>query len=202
MMTRVRDTGSAAGIVVRSAMACLGLGLAGCAALLPRGGSDQPSAFATFEAARKAIEQIEPSRTTLGDMQRLGFDPYAGKNVTVIPYPDVVARLAPHPGVPLDALDPGVRECIAARSDCRAYMFHLGEQARRREGSFWLDLLNFKRTTIVTGWRFDGLVVMRGDVVLFRNFSGEARIDRIERQVNPLGPLQGAGNRLGGRLFD
>ncbi|MDP1533045.1 MAG: hypothetical protein Q8L92_05630, partial [Rubrivivax sp.] len=114
----------------------------------------------------------------------------------------IVARLAPHPGVPLESLDAGVRECIAAQSACRAYAFQLGEQSRRRAGSFWLDLLNFSRTTYVTGWRFDGLVVMRGELVLFRNYGGEARIDRVEHQVNPLGPLQGAGDQIGNRLLN
>jgi len=30
----------------------------------------------------------------------------------------------------------------------------------------------------------------------------EARIDRNERQVNPLGPLQGAGNAVGARILN
>ncbi|MDP1693818.1 MAG: hypothetical protein Q8L49_18045 [Burkholderiaceae bacterium] len=178
------------------------LGLTACASLLPQGATDQPSGFASFDAARLALEQVVPFRTTLAELTLLGFDPYAGNNVTLIPYPAIVTRLAPYPGVPLEALDPGVRECIAAQSACRAYAFQLGEQSRRREGSFWLDFMNFKRTTYVTGWRFDGLVVMRGDVVLFRNFGGEARIDRVERQLNPLGPLQGAGDQIGNRLLN
>lgn len=44
-------------------------------------------------------------------------DPAEGKNVMVIPYPDIVARLAPYSGVPLADLDAGIRECILAKSE-------------------------------------------------------------------------------------
>lgn len=182
--------------------ALLSASLAGCASLLPRGSSEQPSGFDSFEAAQRALEQVTPFRTTVAELAGLGFDPEGGRNVTRVPYPEVVTRLAPHPGVPLETLDEGVRACVVAQAQCRAYVFHLGGQTQRREGSFWLDFFNFKRTTAVAGWRFDGLVVVRGDLVVFRNFGGEARIDRNERQVNPLGPLQGAGNAVGARILN
>ena len=84
-----------------------------------------------------------------------------------------------------------------ARLQCQAYEFHLGREATRREGSFWADFLNFRRTTWVTGWRFEGLLAVRDGVVLFRSRGGEPRADRTDRQVNPLGPLQGAGDAAG-----
>jgi hypothetical protein len=176
--------------------------LAGCASLLPRGSTEQPSGFDSFEAAQRALEQVVPFRTTVSELAALGFDPEGGRNVTRVPYPEVITRLAPHPGVPLDSLDEGVRACVAAQAQCRAYVFHLGGQKQRREGSFWLDFFNFRRTTVVGGWRFDGLVVVRGDRVVFRNFGGEARIDRTERQVNPLGPLQRAGDAIGAKALN
>ena len=151
---------------------------------------------------RPTTSQVLPFRTTVAELAGLGFDPEGGRNVTRVPYPEVVTRLAPHPGVPLETLDEGARACVAAQAQCRAYVFHLGGQTQRREGSFWLDFFNFKRTTAVAGWRFDGLVVVRGELVVFRNFGGEARIDRTERQVNPLGPLQRAGDAVGARILN
>ena len=177
----------------------LAAGLAGCASLLPRGSSEQPSAFDSFEAAQRALEQVVPFRTTVAELAALGFDPEGGRNVTRVPYPEVITRLAPHPGV---RLDEGVRAFVAAQAQCRAYVFHLGGQTQRREGSFWLDFFNFRRTTAVAGWRFDGLVVVRGEQVVFRNFGGEARIDRTDRQVNPLGPLQRAGDAIGAKVLN
>lgn len=105
------------------------------------------------------------------------------------------------PDAPLLLLYAGVRERVEAQNTCRAYAFQFGKQTLRRIGSFGLDPLNFKRTTHVTGWRLEGLVVVRGDLVLFHNHGGQAHIDRVENQVNPLGPLQGAGDQIGARLL-
>lgn len=164
-----------------------------CTSLLPRGSSGVASPFATFAQAQGAAERIVPFETRVGDLAALGFDPQEGANVTRIPYPDIVGRLAPYPGVPLDALDPGIRACIAARGLCTGYRFRFERTDRKREGGFWADFLNVRRVTNTTGWWFEALVVVSEGRVLFRNHAGEPRIDRVERQFNPLGPLQPAG---------
>lgn len=177
--------------------AAVSLALGGCSALLPRGTNDTPAGFATFAEAETAIKRVEGLKTPVSDLKGLGFDPLAGPNVTLIPYPDIVARLAPHPGVPLEHLEPGIRQCIEAQSACRGYLFHFEHQARQREGSFWLDFLNLRRRTQVGGWWFDALIVVANGTVLFRNYGGQASTDRVEKQVNPLGPFQPAGESAG-----
>jgi hypothetical protein len=174
--------------------------LASCANWLPRADTQQPSAFNSFEAASSAFDKIVSYRTTEDELRNLGFDLQASSNITLIPYPQLTVRLAPDPGVPFDALDPGIRDCILARQACQAYEFRLARETKRREGTFWLDFLNFKRTVHVVGWRFEGLVAVRNGVVLFRSHGGEPRNDRTERQVNPLGPLQPAGEAAGGLI--
>lgn len=171
--------------------------LGGCGSLLPRGSSHEPSTFTSFEAAREALERIEPYRTTTAQLKSLGFDVDTSANVRLIPYPQVITRLAPNPNVTLDMLDPGIRDCIAARQACRAYEFLISHQSRRREGAFLLDFLNFRRTTDISGWRFEGLIVVRDELVLFRNYGGEPQIKSTDRQSNPLGPLQPAGESAG-----
>jgi hypothetical protein len=167
--------------------------LAGCAEMLPRGSSDTPTPFATYADAQAAAERIQPFRTTARELAGLGFDPAQGKNVTLIPYPEIVARLAPYPGVPMEQLDPGIRACILAKTQCRGYVFRFSQEDRRREAPFLPDFFNFRRTTLVTGWWFEALVVVSGETVLFRNMAGEAHKERVEKQSNPLGPLQPAG---------
>jgi hypothetical protein len=171
--------------------------LTSCANWLPHTDTQQPSAFDSFEAASSAFDKIVSYRTTVEEMRTLGFDLQASSNMTLIPYPQLTVRLAPDPGVPFDALDPGIRDCILARQGCLAYEFHLARETKRREGTFFLDFLNFRRTVRVVGWRFEGLVAVRNGVVLFRSHGGEPRNDRTERQVNPLGPLQPAGEAAG-----
>jgi hypothetical protein len=141
-----------------------------------------------------------PFQTTLDQLPALGFDPRSGTNVTQIPYPEIATRLAPNPAVPLDAMDAGIRRCILAQTACRGYAFRFGQQQRTREGNFLLDFLNFKRTVHFTGWQFDALVVVADGVVLFRNFGGEPKTDRTERQSNPLGPFQPIGESAGRTL--
>ncbi len=191
------DTVSMKTPLLRTLVVCASLALAGCGHLLPRGSTEKVSRFETFEAAKLALDQVEPYRTTLGELAGLGFDPAASANVTVVPYPEVITRLAPHPGVPLEALDRGVRDCILAQTRCRAFEFRFGQQTRRREGGFWADFFNVRRTTLVTGWRFEGLVVVRDGLVLFRNAGGEPRTDHVEQQLNPLGPFQSGGESAG-----
>lgn len=171
--------------------------LTACSSLLPRGSTDVQSGFNSFEEARDAIERVRPYQTTTAQLKDLGFDVHSTANVRQIPYPEVVARLAPNPSVPLEMLDPGIRDCIESRQACRAYEFSFGHQISHREGSFWADFLNFRRRTEISGWRFQGLVVVRDGVVLFRNHGGEPQIRQTERQSNPLGPLQPAGEAAG-----
>lgn len=164
--------------------------LCACSSLLPRASTDTPAGFASFEEAAAAAQRIVALQTRTSELKNIGFDPVDGRNVTLIPYPEIVGRLVPNPGVPLAKLDPGIRQCIEAQTTCRGYQFRFERQHRQREGSFWLDFLNVRRTTKVTGWWFDALIVISGDTVLFRNFAGQAYTDRIEQQNNPLGPLQ------------
>lgn len=180
----------------------LAAGLCGCGALLPTSSSESPSSFSNFDDARLALEKAVPYETTLAGLAALGFDRQANANVTLIPYPEVVGRLVPYAGIQPADLDPGVRSCIAAQSACRAYVFRFGTEQRKREGGFWLDFLNIKRTTNITGWRFEGMVVVNDRVVLFRNYSGEKKVDRTDQQFNPLGPFQPAGESAGRSLFN
>jgi len=179
-------------------LACLLL--SACASLLPRSANQAPSTFENFAQAQHALEKTVPFETRMDELAGLGFDPDTGVNVVQIPYPEIAARLAPNPGVPLDAMDVGVRRCIQLQTQCRGYVFRYNQQNRDREGNFFLDFLNIKRVTHVTGWQFEALIVVGEGVVLFRNFSGEPKIDRTESNFNPLGPFQPAGESAGRSL--
>lgn len=169
--------------------------------LLPSSSAVSPSQFENYQAARVALEKAEPYKTTLADLKVLGFDPYDSVNVAIIPYPEVVSRLVPYSGVPLELLDPGVRDCILAQIRCKAYVFHIARNDRQRDGNFFLDFLNIVRHVQVTGWTFDGTVVVRDDVVVFRNVGGSPNINATEQTINPLGPFQRAGESSGDLLL-
>jgi hypothetical protein len=171
-------------------------GLAACAHLLPDQAADTRPPFESFASAREALERIAPFKTRVAELGALGFDVQGQRNVTVIAYPDLVARLAPNSSIPIADLDAGIRECILARDACRAYGFRFWAERRERRGGFLADFFNFERTTAISGWRLDALIVVRDDIVLFRSFGGEPDNVRIEHQRNPLGPLQSAGDEV------
>ena len=174
----------------------------GCATggLLPDSSVAVPATFTDFDGARSAFESIEPYKTTVDDLKTLGFDT-ASSNVRLIGYPDNVGRLAPNSALGLDQLDPGIRDCILARLDCRVYEYRVANETRVRTGGFLLDWLNFKRTVEVKSWQFDAIVAVRQGVVLFRNYGGAPNNERTERQINPLGPFQGVGDSVTGSLL-
>lgn len=184
-----------------TAAALAAIFLSACTAMLPRGSSDAPSPFPTFADAQAAAERIVPFKTSSSQLASFGFDPKDGRNVTLIPYPDIVARLAPYSGVPLDQLDPGIRTCILAKTECRGYVFRFEKEDRAREGGFWADFLNVKRETHVRGWWFEALVVVNDGTVLFRNISGQPHVERLVKERNPLGPFQPAGEGAGAAVL-
>jgi hypothetical protein len=184
--------------LIISILACTALGA--CTSLLPSASSDAGTGFASFEAARIAAERIVPLQTRIQALGELGFDIERGQNVTLIPYPEIVVRLTPHPGVPINLLDAGIRQCIDIQMACRGYVLRFEREDRQREGGFWLDFFNVDRTTRLTGWRFEALIVVSNELVLFRNFSGQARTEKVDRQRNPLGPFQPAGEAAGSVL--
>ena len=179
----------------------VGVLLSGCSSLLPRGSSSVGVGFGSFEEARVAAERIIPLKTRTETLDAMGFDVRNGQNVTLVPYPEIVVRLTPHPSVPISTLDAGTRQCIDIQTTCRGYLFRFEREERKREGNFWLDFFNVSRTTNITGWRFEALIVVSDDLVLFRNYSGQARVDRVEKQTNPLGPFQPAGEGAGRSLL-
>ena len=88
-------------------------------------------------------------------------------------------------------MDRGISDCIAAKNDCSAYEIDVKSLKKKRAGNFWLDALNFKRHTDISGWRFTGLIVMKGDLVVYKLSGGQPSIQETEETRNPLGPFQG-----------
>ena len=69
--------------------------LCGCANLLPRGDIERPSGFDSFEVAAQAFDKVVAYRTTVEQLNALGFDLHSSPNVTLISYPQLTGRLAP-----------------------------------------------------------------------------------------------------------
>ncbi len=177
----------------RLALAAALLAMAGCSTLLPSSKETVESPWKNFDEAKAAYEKVIPGITTMADLKGLGFDPVASPNLQILTYLDVAATLL---AIPPEELDEGLRQCLRARTNCRAYVFEPKRIHTKRIGNFWLDFFNFRRISSETGWRFKALLVLVDGQVTYKLWSGAPHIEEFRDQRNPLGPFQGANDML------
>lgn len=170
----------------------------GCAMLLPSGKDIAESPWKEYANAKDAFDAIVIGKTTEDDLKTLGYDIKNSPNIKILNYLDIAATVQP---IPLQELDPGLQACIRARADCRAYVFEPKRTYSQRVGNFWLDILNFRRKTHETGWRYKALIVFVNHHVAYKLSSGEPKIDQLQDQINPLGPFQSPADKIAGLLF-
>ena len=166
---------------------------AGCAQLLPKSHSEVRSPWASFEEARAAFETIVPESTTAAELRARRLDPYTSPNVQLLSFSDVLRRF-PVADVPADSLDRGLRRCLEAGKACTGYAIEVTDVHRDRVGNFWQDILGFKRVVDVSGWSFNGIVLIVDERVVYTLHGGQPTLRAEEIARQPLGPLQGMGS--------
>jgi hypothetical protein len=170
----------------------LALATAGCSSMLPRG-VNATSSFTRFEALRDSVDSLRPMTSDRHTLMQLGIDPDALPNTTILTYADLLRRFAPGTVAIKEDLDPGIVACLAARDACRGWELNVAYIERVRGGGFWADFFNFRRHTATTGWRFNALILLAGDVVVYRSWGGQPSVNETDDRTNPLGPLQEIG---------
>lgn len=192
-------------------MACIGLRLialltvaallSGCAELLPRSRVETEAAWSSFDQARAAIEKIEPYKTTRSDMRALGIGIDRDATITLLSHVDIAIRFPIGGVLKENEVDRGIRDCMKAGKACNAYQINVRRNYRARVGNFWLDALRFKRETDVTGWSFNALIMFVDDLAVYAVYGGQPTVHEVEVERNPLGPLQGWGDAVGGLIL-
>ena len=179
---------------------CTAAVLAGCGSLLPTATTDAAQ-FKTFDEARQAIESLVPYESDVAALSRMGIDPIRQPNTLILTHSDIARRVTNGNLQIRDDLDKGIQACLKAGDACRGWEFNASRITKVRTGSFFLDFTNFRRTTETTGWRFNAMILMVNDVVVYRAWGGQPAINEVEVRKNPLGPLQDSGPTIvqGGR---
>lgn len=167
--------------------------LAGCGTLLPHSNDVMDSPWQSYKEAQQTFDAIIPYQTTIEDLKKLKLDPESNPNITILNYSDVIRRFIPSASISIHDLDAGVSECILAKSACKGYEIDQKLMTRKRYGNFWADFLNFKRKTDIVGWRFNGIILIKDNVVIYKLTGGQPAIHELEEDMQPLGPFQGAG---------
>jgi hypothetical protein len=179
-------------LLLKSVVLATVLMTAGCSSMLPKSQSQSPT-FQTFDEARQAIESLVPKKSNVETLLEAGLTPAKQPNTLILTQADVVRRTVNGSVLSKEDLDPGILTCINARDACRGWEFNVARISKTRTGNFWADFVNFKRRTETTGWRFNALVLLVNDVVVYRGWGGQPVVNEVEVNTNPLGPLQDMG---------
>ncbi|MEY3219268.1 MAG: hypothetical protein RIT27_625 [Pseudomonadota bacterium] len=173
------------------------LSLQGCGShLLPSVKTTTDSPWENFSQAKAAFDQIEIGKTTTTELKQLGIDPFTTPNVKQITYLEVIQHFMPNNSIRVKDLDKYLQECIKVRKECYGYELSPDQREEQRHGNVVLDLLNFRRQTEISGWKFVALIILKEDKVVYKLWGGEPKILKHEDRKNPLGPLQSVGNLL------
>jgi len=168
---------------------------AACSSMLPVV-HNESSPFTSFDDARRAIDSLVPMKSDVETLTRMGIDPAKQANTTILTQADVVRRFVPSALLQREDLDPGVLVCLQARDECRGWEIQAAQITKARTGNFLADFTNFSRRSETTGWRFNALILLVKDRVVYRAWGGQPKVNEIEVNTNPLGPLQEMGPSL------
>lgn len=172
------------------------LWLSACASLLPAAKQDVSNPWSDFEGAKRSFDQIVPFSTDMETVRKLGFDPYKTPNMQVLNQAQVVSAVLPSPLQDRSTIAQGIRDCMKAQDACVGYLMEPSNLDQQRMGNFFLDFLNFKRNTLTKGWKFSALIVVIGDTVVYKQWTGQPHIETTDERINPLGPLQSMGETV------
>jgi hypothetical protein len=167
--------------------------LASCAALLPTSKVEVQTSWRNYAEAQALFEKITINRTRVEDLKALGIDVASAPNIALLNHADLLRRFANGPAMEIDMIDEGLRACLRKLQKCTAIEIEESHLQRERIGNFWLDFLNFRRETKITGWKFDAIFVLDDGLVIYKVWSGKPMIRELEESRNPLGPFQGVG---------
>jgi len=57
-------------------------------------------------------------------------------------------------------------------------------------------VFGFNKKTHITGWTYRALIIVKDDVVSYKLRAGEPNVNKYEKKVKPLGPLQELDNLI------
>ena len=173
----------------------------GCSGLLPKTKEITKSPWPTYQAAQDAFDKIVPGQTTIAELRQMSMDPSSNPNIAILNYADVMRKFMLNQSFSVNDLDNGVRECVSAKVACRGFEINQSLLEKNRQGNVMLDVLGFYRETQTTGWRFNGLILLKDDIVVYKLTGSQPVIAQTDENKNPLGPVQALSSRFTGVSF-
>jgi hypothetical protein len=175
--------------------------VAGCSSLLPKSKEVTASPWQTYQDAQETFDKIIPGHTTIADLRLMSLDPASNANIAILNYADVMRKFMLNQSFSINDLDDGVRQCVLAKIVCRGFEITQSSVQKQRMGNVIFDVLGFHRETHTAGWRFNGLILIKDDIVVYKLTGGQPVIQQTEENQNPLGPVQAIGSKITGVSF-
>ncbi len=163
-----------------------------CQSLLPVSHSDA-STFQTYEEARAAVVSLVPMKSTKNTTETQTVDFEKLPNTKILTHSDVVRMLVPTGMLKREDLDPGIVVCLEARDACNGLDITASKISKTRTGNFFADFINYRQRTETKGWRFNALILYVNDLVVYRSWGGQPKVDELDVTTKPLGPFQDLG---------
>jgi hypothetical protein len=164
--------------------------VSGCAALLPRSTTITNSPWKSYQEVANAYNEVIPSKSTVHDIKKLGFNIYSTSNLKILSFVDLAVATST---LKRDELGSGIDTCLRVRDQCTGYIFEPQVANSNRYGNFWLDIFNFKKKTKESGWRFRASFLVVNSIVVEKFWYGEPLVNLDREVINPLGPVQELG---------
>jgi hypothetical protein len=179
-------------------LSCL---VGGCSSLLPKSKEVTASPWQTYQDAQDTFDKIIPGQTTIAELRNMSLDPALNANIAILNYADVMRKFMLNQSFSINDLDNGVRDCVMAKIVCRGFEISQSSVQKQRMGNVVFDVLGFYRETHTAGWRFNGLILLKDDIVVYKLTGGQPVIQQTEENQNPLGPVQAIGSKITGVSF-
>src|SRR5436189_3064686 len=163
---------------IAALLACLLV--SGCSSLLPKSKEVTASPWQTYQDAQETFDKIVPGHTTIADLRVMSLDPGANANIAILNYADVMRKFMLNQSFSINDLDQGVRDCVMAKVACRGFEVTQSMVNKNRQGNVVLDVLGFYRETQTTGWRVNGLILIKENVVVYKLTGGQPILQGTE----------------------
>ncbi|HSE34826.1 MAG TPA: hypothetical protein VLB83_01755 [Candidatus Paceibacterota bacterium] len=164
--------------------------LGGCSALMPRSHTvtNDTIPWKSYSDARAFFDKIVVNETKLEDLKGLGIDT---QYVEFLAVPRLTAILHGNPTVPFTSLPSRLQMCLSHQDSCLGLDIFKRVIDKDAVGSFALRVTRFVEENEITGWHAKILLVAHNGVIIYKHFEGASSVTQHEKQINPLGPLQG-----------
>lgn len=180
----------------------------GCAAIsqkvMPSEGRPAVSQWKNYQSALDVFKKIEPGKTSLADLKKLGFDPDITPNTTFL-NPITIRNLflgtdtkAP---IKFEDLPQDIQDYLKDFNNCLGFKFEQEVSYTEGKGSLVKRWLKFKKEDLTTGWRFEALIFMKKDTVAYVYWEGKPNIKDPRFKKDPLGPLTDIFGNIPGLIF-